>query len=178
MSVKPELSRLVAIEGISTDRARAEVITATEAECVALAERFEIRTLENVKATINIRRVAGGTAVKLVGDIEADVVQSCVISLADVHDHIKAHFETFFTENVEDVTDDIEFSPDDDDPPEMVQNGQIDLGEVVAQYLSLEIDPYPKAPGVSLPAQHTEVGAEVKNNPFAVLGALKDKTDK
>lgn len=178
MSVKPELSRLVAIEGISTDRARAEVITATPAECKALAERFEVRELENVKATINIRRVAGGTAVKLDGDIEADVVQSCVISLADVHDHIKAHFETFFTENAEDVTDDIEFSPDDDDPPEMVQNGQIDLGEVVAQYLSLEIDPYPKAPGVSLPAQHTEAGAEVKNNPFAVLGALKDKTDK
>ena len=178
MSVKPELSRLVAIEGISADKARAETVTATEAECKALAARFDVLALENVNATINLRRVAGGTAIKLDGSIEADVVQSCVISLADVHDHIQARFETFFTENADDVTDDIEFSPDDDDPPEMVQNGMIDLGEVVAQYLCLEIDPYPKAPGVSLPAQHTEVGAEVKNNPFAALAALKDKTDK
>ena len=50
----------------------------------------------------------------------------------------------------------------------------IDLGEVVAQYLSLEIDPYPRPPGVSLAAQLQASGQPKKDNPFQALAALKD----
>lgn len=177
MSPKPEFSRSISIDGISPDKIRTEMLEANNDECAALARRFEIRAVSGLKARLAIRRVTGGTIVKVDGEIEADVVQSCVVSLQDVHDHIKAKFETFFTEGNQQFSEDVEFSPDEDDPPEVITNGQIDLGEVVAQYLSLELNPYPKAPGVSLPAQLKAVGMEVKNNPFAVLETLKDKKD-
>lgn len=175
MLPKPEFSRLIAIEGITPDKVRVETVEATEEECAALAKRFDIRELSNFKARISIRRVLGGTTVKVNGEVEADVVQACVISLQDVHGHIKAKFETYFSEEAREYEDDTEFSAEDDEnAPEMVINGMIDLGEVASQYLALEIDPYPRAPGVSLAAQMTEAGEEGKNNPFRVLEGLKE----
>ena len=38
----------------------------------------------------------------------------------------------------------------DHDPPEPIEAGAIDIGELVAQYLSLALDPHPRAPGASL----------------------------
>jgi uncharacterized metal-binding protein YceD (DUF177 family) len=175
MAAHPEFSRLIAIEGITPDKVRKEAIEASEAECAALAKRFDLRELSNLKAKLNIRRISGGTAVRVEGKFEADVIQTCVVSLQDVHGRVQGHFDTFFAEEPEDTGMDAELSMDDDETsPEMITKGNIDLGEVVAQYLSLELDPYPRAPGVSLAAQLAEIGAEVKNSPFRVLEGLKD----
>jgi uncharacterized metal-binding protein YceD (DUF177 family) len=175
MTVTPEFSRLLAVEGIIPDKVRTEIIEATAEECVALAERFDLRELSGFRARVNIRRVAGGTAVKLDGTLEADVVQACVVSLQDVHGHVEARFETYFTEDKGNLKDDAEFgAEDDEDAPEMAVNGMIDLGEVAAQYLSLELDPYPRAPGVSLAAQLAEAGMDAKNRPFQVLEGLRE----
>jgi uncharacterized metal-binding protein YceD (DUF177 family) len=174
----PEFSRLLAIEGITPDRVRKESVEATEEECEALARRLDLRELSGLKAKLAIRRVAGGTAVRIEGDFEAEVVQSCVISLREVPSHVAGHFETFFTEDKR-AEDDLEFSSDDaEDTGEMIVNGMIDLGEVVAQYLSLELDPYPRAPGVSLAAQMAETGAKSKPSPFLVLEGMKDEKKK
>lgn len=177
---KPEFSRLIAIEGIAPDKKRKEAISASEEECAALAARFGIRSLRNVSADLSIRRVPGGTAVRIEGAFSADVVQACVVSLQDVHGHIDGQFDTYFTEDAEQAREEIAFTLDDDlDAAEMVHNGMIDLGEVVAQYLSLELEPYPRAPGVNLAAQLHETGTAKKANPFQVLEALKgDKTQK
>jgi uncharacterized metal-binding protein YceD (DUF177 family) len=174
MAAHPEFSRLIAIEGITPDKVRKEAIEASEAECAALAKRFDLRELSHLKAKLNIRRVSGGSAVRVEGNFEADVVQTCVVSLQDVHGRVEGHFDTFFSEEAEDTGAELDITIDDDETsPEMITKGNIDLGEVVAQYLSLELDPYPRAPGVSLAAQLAEVGAEVKNSPFRVLEGLK-----
>lgn len=170
----PEFSRPIAIEGLTPDKERRETIEATEEECAALAKRFDLRELSGFKAIIGVRRVAGGL-VEVNGTLEADVVQACVVSLRDVHGHIKAAFETYFTEHDSVLKDDAEFGgEDDEDEPEMLSNGMVDLGEVAAQYLALELDPYPRAPGVSLAAQLAEIGADTKNRPFQVLEGLKE----
>ena len=178
MNVMPEFSRLISVEGIIPDKTRVESILATEDECAALAKRFDIRGLFHFKAELKIRRISGGTAVKIEGSISADIVQSCVVSLRDVYNRVEASFETFFAEPVDDRdADNDEMQLDgDEDAPEMIHNGQIDLGEVAAQYLYLELDPYPRAPGVSLAAQMAEAGvASNKSSPFQVLQGLKDK---
>lgn len=175
----PEFSRLIAIDGITPDKTRVETIAASDAECEALAKRLGLRELSDLQAKISIRRVAGGTSVRVEGDIEADVVQACVVSLQDVHSVVKSHFETFFTkEDADKAAGEVEIDPDSEDSPEMVHNGMIDLGEVVTQYLSLELDPYPRAPGVSLAAQMQGGGQAPKTNPFAVLEGLKGKGEK
>jgi uncharacterized metal-binding protein YceD (DUF177 family) len=177
----PEFSRLIAIGGIAPDKTRHETVSATEEECALLAARMGLRSLSNLAARIDIRRVAGGDAVRVGGSLKADIVQACVVSLQDVPGHIEADFETFFTETEGPARGEIEVSLDDDlDAAETVVNGMIDLGEVVAQFLSLEIDPYPRAPGVSLAAQRTGAGVTIKESPFQVLERLKTakKTEK
>lgn len=177
---EPEFSRLIAVEGIIPDKARDEKIEATEAECAALAKRFGVRTISNLRSALTVRRVMGGAAVRVNGTFHADIVQACVVSLQDVNTHVDGKFDTYFTEEPEGKTSaEMEFSHEDDEnTPEMVINGQIDLGEVVAQYLSLEIDPYPRAPGVSLAAQLAESGIKQKESPFQVLEQLKDSSKK
>ena len=178
MAAHPEFSRLIAIEGITPDKVRKETIEANAKECAALAERFDLRELSNLKADLRIRRVEGGDVVRLEGKITADVVQTCVVSLQDVYAHIDGEFDTFLAEQPKHAAkkfgDEADLGIDDDDSaPEIIAHGQLDLGEIVAQYLSVELDPYPRAPGVSLAAQLAEAGLEVKNNPFAVLKNLK-----
>ncbi len=174
MTGHTEFSRLIAIEGITPDKVRKETVEASVEECAALARRFDLRELSDLKAKINIRRVTGGPAIRVEGEFEAEVIQTCVVSLQDVHAHISGHFDTFFTEETKGTAGEPDITVDDDETsPEMITNGMIDLGEVVAQYLSLELDPYPRAPGVSLAAQLAEVGQEVRNSPFRVLEGLK-----
>lgn len=176
MYAAPELSRLLSIEGIVPDKLREESVVATEQECAALAKRLDLRELENLKADLTVRRVSGGSVLRVAGRIQADVVQSCVISLRDVPAVVDATFETFFTQDApaEDMAKELSFTAEDEDSPEMIVNGMIDLGEVVTQYLSLNLDPYPRAPGVSLAAQLAEAGIADKQNPFAVLATLQD----
>jgi uncharacterized metal-binding protein YceD (DUF177 family) len=181
MKADVEFSRLIAIEGITLDKTRTETIEATEEECAALAKRFDLRELSGFKATINIRRVNGNTAIRIDGVFEADTVQACVVSLRDVHGRVEGKFETYFTEEVSTPEQEIDIAFDEaDNAPEMVHDGMIDLGEVAAQYLALDLEPYPRAPGVSLAAQLAVAGIEEKPNPFHVLRDLKDgsKTDK
>lgn len=180
----PEFSRPLSIEGIVPDKTREETVTATPDECAELAARLELRALENLSATLSIRRVSGGSILRIAGRIKADVVQSCVVSLQEVPAQVDATFETFFSqddsqENMQ--AKELSFTAEDEDAPEMIENGQIDLGELVTQYLSLNLEPYPRAPGVSLAAQLAALGGqEEKRNPFAVLAALKkgEKTEK
>ncbi len=177
MATQPEFSRVLAVDGLTPDKVRKESVEATEKECAALAKRFDLRELSNLKADLRIRRVEGGDVVRLEGKLSADVVQTCVVSLQDVHAHIEGEFDTFLAEepkHTKKFGDEAEFGIDDDDSaPELITNGQLDLGEMVAQYLSVELDPYPRAPGVSLAAQLSETGLEVKNNPFSVLKTMK-----
>ena len=42
---------------------------------------------------------------------------------------------------------------DEEDPPEPIRAGRMELGELVAQHLSLALDPYPRKPGAELPAE-------------------------
>lgn len=177
-SQTPEFSRLIAAEGIAPDKTRHEPVEATKDECAALAKRLELRQLDNLKAAMDIRRVSGGDAIKISGKFSADVVQACVVSLQDVPDRIEASFETFFTTEQGKTSKEIEFVfNDDENTPEQIVNGMIDLGEIVTQYLSLELNPYPRAPGVSLAAQLAEAGVEGKASPFQVLENLKTKKD-
>ncbi|MDD9899380.1 MAG: DUF177 domain-containing protein [Alphaproteobacteria bacterium] len=171
-----EFTRMIAIEGVIPDKTRTESIEASPEECAVLAERFGLKELWGVKAELTIRRIAGSKTVRVAGAFEAEAIQACVISLQDVPVRIKGQLETFFTDAPKKNAREIDLSPESTaDDAEMVENGMIDLGEIVAQYLSLELDPYPRAPGVQLPAQAaSSSGGEGKNNPFAVLKQLDE----
>ena len=55
------------------------------------------------------------------------------------------------------------------DPPDPIINGQIDLGALAAEFLALNLDLYPRKPGVTFEDMYVGGEASGTNSPFAVL---------
>ena len=60
----------------------------------------------------------------------------------------------------------------DEEPPEPLIGGKLDLGAIATEFLILGIDPYPRKPGAQFsPPKADDAGA----HPFAALEALKKR---
>ncbi|HEY8574657.1 DUF177 domain-containing protein [Phenylobacterium sp.] len=64
----------------------------------------------------------------------------------------------------------MELDPDAPDPPDVLEGDALDVGAYVVEHLALEIDPFPRKPGVEF--QFTR--PEPEEGPFAALKKLKD----
>jgi hypothetical protein len=62
--------------------------------------------------------------------------------------------------------------PLDEEAPQHVHRGRIELGAIVAEHLALGLDPYPRSAGADFPA-HIEDEGRAAPSPFARLRALK-----
>ena len=148
------------------------IINANAAERAALAERFGLVGLDRLEAGVRLGRIAGGL-VRLEAEMTADVTQTCVVTLEPVKNHVAEKFTVLYGEGGEarEVTLDGEA-----ETIEAIVGGVIDIGEAVAQQLSLALDPFPHAPGAATVqlAADAEVGAE---SPFKVLARLRSKND-
>lgn len=170
----PEFSRPIPIDQIG-GRETVREIEATPAERAALAERLDLVALDGLTATLRLRRLPGGM-IRVSGRFAAEVVQSCVVTLVPVPAHCAAAFSMRFGEIATlETLREIEVAAEGEDEPEPVEGGQIDLGEAVVQQLAVTLDPYPRAPGATLPEAPSdadeEAGAE-EVNPFAALAKL------
>ena len=58
----------------------------------------------------------------------------------------------------------------DDDEPDPIVDGKIDLGALAAEFLALGLDPYPRKPGAEFAAP---VAEEDDDSPFAPLDHFK-----
>lgn len=180
----PEFSRIVPADAVRRAD-MTETIEATEAERKALAERMELESIGSLTATVKLRAVRGGQMIRVSGQLEADVVQTCVVTLEPVPAHVSESFDALFAppSMIEDQGLEIDFDPSlsDEDIPEPMENNRIDIGELTAQHLSLGLDPYPHAEGVEFegydedPAEEEVAEEPEKPNPFAVLQQLKSR---
>jgi hypothetical protein len=116
-----------------------EHIKAEPAECAALAKRFNLPMLYTLSARLLAAPWRGG-GLKVTGTVDADLEQASVISLEQFRQHLNFTLERFFLPPKEAV----DAAVDDADP---IENGIVDLGELVAEALGLELDPYPRKPG-------------------------------
>lgn len=179
MSTAPteaEFSRIVDIAGLAEDEVRRD-ITANEREREALARRFGLIALDRLTATVRLVRVRGG-AVRVNADFEADVVQCCVVTLAPVPAHVTESLSVAFSPKAaHEPAEDIDLSPMAEEVPEPLVGGAIDVGETVAQYLALALDPYPRAPGVRFePVIYAGPEHKVlENSPFSALASLRKR---
>ena len=144
----PEFSRPLLIERVPRKGSH-EHFQAEEGELLALAKRFAIPQIHSLSARLLVAPWRGG-GVKISGTVDADVTQRSVVSLEEFRQRHSFDVQRYFLppkeadENVE----------DDADP---IVNGEVDLGEVVAETLGLELDPYPRKDG--------EVFAATPENP-------------
>jgi hypothetical protein len=173
---EPEFSRVVDVTSIGAGGLQL-ALEATESERAALAARFELEAIERLAADLRLTTGAGMAVVDARGRLEADIVQTCVVSLELVRNKVAADVDiTFTAEAAADGATEVTFDPQDEDPAEPMVDGKIDLGEALAQQLAELIDPYPRAPGATLDAANLGNTAEIKENPFAALAPLRAKS--
>jgi uncharacterized metal-binding protein YceD (DUF177 family) len=140
----------------------------------ALARHVGLLALPVLRARLKVIP-AGKGGVLVEGDLEASVRQTCVVSL-----------EAFDAELREIIT--VRFAPKanaapglvvelgDEDPPDPLVDGALDLAAVVTEFLALAIDPYPRKPGaIFVPPAETK---DPSASPFAALGKLKGSQSK
>lgn len=161
----PEFSRLVSLARLP-EEGREVRLVANPAESAALARRFAIPAVNRLEATLLLRPEPGGS-VAVSGRLSAEVVQECVVTLEPVTQALEEAVSLRIL-GPEEVPSD-----DPDSPDEILAEGDAaDLGEAIAEQLSLALDPYPRAPGAALPGG--EDGEEPPaSGPFAALSALR-----
>lgn len=143
--VPTEFSRVVMADSIGPNGLTLD-LEATPREAAELARRFDLEALSGLRACAKLHR-AGEGKVRLEVTFDADVLQLCVITLEPVASHVSDLFEVVFAPPGEDKDEtEVFVDPADNDPPERLLDGEIDVGEMIAQHLSLRIDPYPRAP--------------------------------
>ena len=120
-------------------------------------------------------RAGAGVRVRLA--LEADVVQSCVVTLEPVAAHVEDSASVLFAPEARPGQPfEIDLSAFEGDISEPLEGDTIDIGELTAQYLALALDPYPRAPGVRFEAYVSGPvgeGAARRPGPFSALERLR-----
>jgi len=172
MSGSPEFSRRVPLARIGIEPYRQQ-IAATEAERAALAQRFDLVSLNRLNATVELVRT-GERLVLLRADFEAAFEQSCTVTLDPIAGAVAERFLLLYGPSEDEeagaslVGDEVAFEP--------LAGATIDIGEAVAQEFSLALPPFPRSPDAS---PEVSLGADAApaqdTSPFAGLLRLVDR---
>ena len=160
--MNPELHRPLSLDRIGP-QGLDMVVEATPVECVALAERMKLPAVLALSCAFHLTR-EGRDIVLARGVLRARVTQTCVVSLDDFDALVEEMFQVRFVPSGQE-SDDIDPDSDDEIP---FEGNQIDVGEAAAEQLGLALDPYPRMPGVEMPAAEDDPDA----HPFAALRRL------
>lgn len=159
--------RDVPSEGLAVER------TATTEEAAKLADALDIISVDKLQVKYRLVPQSGGR-LALMGTIDAQVTQECIVTLDPVASAISLPLNVVFTQRAasDDTAtngslEDLE-SPDE----EPIENGIVDLGRIVLEELLSGLDPYPRRPDASFDwtDQTSETAAD---KPFAALARLR-----
>jgi hypothetical protein len=154
------------------------VLEADAAQRAALAAVAGLREVSSARAVFNLTHGRDDT-VHAVGRVQAQIGQTCVVTLDPIENAIDEPIDVIFAHPSEappprppahDEDIDLEDIPD---PPEPIIGGVIDLGRIAADFLFLGIDPYPRKPGAVF--EPPKVPEDPEEHPFAALKALKEE---
>ncbi len=173
-----EFSRPVSVLRLGTE-AMIYRINATGDERAALARRFDLVSLEHFAAELTLSRHGG--EVRLAAEIVADIVQLCCLTLEPFASNLIDRSTVLYRRKPPPA----DLGVDDEDY-EVLVGDEIDIGEAVAQQLSLALDPFPRAPGGKIHESVISVSeiavteqlmteSEAPRRPFAELAKLVKK---
>lgn len=172
----PEFSRPVDADTIA-ESPRQMTIEADATERRRLAGRFGLKAIDGLSAEIRLARRAG--IIHADGRIDADVVQSCVVTDEPLPAHVEAPFSVRFVPDAYNgaADEELELSAEDCDTLPL-EGGRIDLGELAAETLALALDPFPRSANADTVLEEAGLGGEADAGPFAALRALKEQMQK
>jgi len=177
---RPAFSRPLAVVDIPR-RGLEVAVEADEEERARIAAEFELPALSFLKGAYRVLPTAAG--VRVTGEVTAHLSRACVVSLepfeTDLHEKVELAFATLGEHASRGELKpagrlsqggEITISPDEEDPPELIIDGKVDLGAVTLEFLALGLDPYPRKPGVELSERRED--EETSPSPFAMLAKL------
>ena len=151
----------------------------TAQERAALARALGLAEVVSCTGRFRLAARSGGI-IAVTGEVVAEVMALCVVTLEPFPLSLREPVEMTFAEPAEE-DEPRRRAPsvntltaadllDADDPPDPIENGQIDLGKVTTEFMALALPVYPRAPG----AAYVEDSADAEASPFAALSRLKD----
>ncbi len=150
-------------------------LVADEARRGLIAENFGMISLDALTAVITTQDVKGlKPIVRVHVSLAGDVTQECGVTLDAFSHAISSELDVDCIQAA-DVDDEVaaigeaELRLDDLDEPDVVTNGQIDLGLYIIEALGDAYDPFARKPG----AVFEDIEAEPEPSPFAALANLK-----
>ena len=127
-----------------------------------------LRELSQLSGVFDL--VRQGAIVRVTGQVNARVGQTCVITLEPIESDVQEFVDLKFAPSLAlESTSDTSGAAE-EDPPEPLSEGKVDLGAIAIEFLLLGIDPYPRKPGAEFSPLKSEDGSA---KPFAALEALK-----
>lgn len=187
MNTGPAFSFVVEIGRLPSAGGQYDIAAPADA-LARVAQSLEVAQVKALTAHFAVKTGAGGI-VRVKGAVHAELIQTCVVSLAPVPAVIDEEVDASYitveraARNKKKAKDDAEelVMLDAEDPPEIAEDGRIDLGALAVTQVALVLDPYPRAPGVSFdPAQWAAPAGqkamtpeEAAPGPFAALAKLK-----
>jgi uncharacterized metal-binding protein YceD (DUF177 family) len=145
----------------------AEAPADVRAQLVKLAH---LRDLPHLSAIFDLTRRGGG--VHVAGQVNARVGQTCVVTLDPLERDLNEPINLLFAPTRGAARDDDTGRKDDEEAPEPLIDGKLDLGAIATEFLLLGIDPYPRKAGAEFAAIKS---ADDSAKPFAALEALKKR---
>lgn len=150
----------------------------------ALAKLNGLVRIEDFAVSVALKRWHKD-GIRVTGNIQASLVQSCGVTLVDVPQHLDTQIDAVFLPDTSKLArriengqaDEILIDPEGDDAPDLFEPPWLDIGDVVQEFFALAIDPFPRAPDAPAANHIEDDGADDnrKANPFATLASLKDK---
>lgn len=148
-----------------------EAPAGTRAELLRLVAGLStVRELPSLSAVFDLTRQ--GARVHVTGQVKAKVGQTCVVTLEPVETDVDEHVDLSFAPTATAIPGrEIEVKLE-QEPPEPLTGGTVDLGALATEFLVLGIDPYPRKPGAEFGS--LKVGDDGPRH-FAALEALKKR---
>jgi Large ribosomal RNA subunit accumulation protein YceD len=169
--------RLVRVESVPEGGVD-HVVEASEAERLALAEANGLAAVGRLTGRFSLKR-AGRGAVRVTGEVHAEATQICVVSLEPFDVALDEDVEVRYAAPAGESsgrrgkpptpTRASDFTVDEEDQPDSIVDGKIDLGALAVEFMILGLDPYPRKPGVAF-----DESSQEKDQTEAPAASAKD----
>lgn len=149
-------------------------IAADKGQLKALQQVLQVEDVKSFVADISLKLKLKEHRLDVWGCVKAELELKSVISLENFYKKYTAPFALYFDTKAT-YKDIREMDPDlDDEIPDIIENGQIDLANIAIEQLALIMEDYPRREGESFCfTSEFDEQTDQTENPFAILAKLK-----
>ncbi len=141
-----------------------------------IADELGLDRLDSLQAELTVSPWLDGVLIE--ADWAASIEQTCGVTLEPFGSALEGRFSVRVLPRgsrhvPEDSDREVIVDPQAEDPPDLLDSDRVDLAAYVVEHLALEVDPFPRKPGVAFDAP----APETPPSPFAVLRDLRAKPE-